>query len=153
MICDPKGRDCIERNSFSGFNCSVSCEGIYADVQWVNGPMEDAEAFENDFQRWEQEGVEKALEGEADNDLVDIRLLKTTLSSLDKNIMLIYDQFERKMKLVIENKMKNYNDKKGEELDKEKLKRLISEYRKFKIKSVKHFRFNENATSNRFGKF
>ena len=37
------GRDCIERNSIESFNCrlqcSVSCEGIYADVQWVGEHM------------------------------------------------------------------------------------------------------------------
>ena len=141
-------------NFLSGFNCSVSCEGIYADVRWEIAPiLEQEEEFVRDFQHWEQEGVEKALEGEDDDDLVDIRLLKTTLRNLDKNVMLMYDQFERKMKLVIENKMKNNIDKKGEELDKEKFKRLISEYRNFKRKNVNHFKFNENATSNMFGKF
>ena len=49
-----------------------------------------------------------------------IRLLKTTSSSLDKNIVVIYDQFERKMKLE-----KNNIDQKGEELDKEKIERFI----------------------------
>ena len=71
-----------------------------------------------------------------------IRLLKTTSSSLDKNIVVIYDQFERKMKLE-----KNNIDQKGEELDKEKIERFIYiEYTKFIMKSVNHFRFNENAT-------
>ena len=49
-----------------------------------------------------------------------IRLLKTTSSSLDKNIVVIYDQFERKIKLE-----KNNIDQKGEELDKEKIERFI----------------------------
>ena len=31
--CSPIGRDCIERNSAETFNCNVSCEGFYADVQ------------------------------------------------------------------------------------------------------------------------
>ena len=31
--CSPTGRDCIERNSAETFNCSVNCEGFYADVQ------------------------------------------------------------------------------------------------------------------------
>ena len=30
--CDSKGRDCIEEKSGLTFNCSVSCEGIYADT-------------------------------------------------------------------------------------------------------------------------
>ena len=40
--CDPKGRHCIYANSTQTFNCNVTCEGIYADVEWVKGekPME-----------------------------------------------------------------------------------------------------------------
>ena len=33
--CSLTGRDCIERNSAETFNCSVNCEGFYADVQWA----------------------------------------------------------------------------------------------------------------------
>ena len=40
----------------------------------------------------------------------------------------------------------------GEELDKKKYKMLISEYRKFKTKTVKHFRFNSAANLSNFGK-
>ena len=32
--CSPAGRDCIEKNSAETFNCSISCEGIYADIHW-----------------------------------------------------------------------------------------------------------------------
>ena len=39
--CHPEGRDCIERNSILSFNCSVTCVGMYADVQWVEDKMED----------------------------------------------------------------------------------------------------------------
>ena len=39
--CRPEGRDCIERNSILSFNCSVTCVGMYADVQWVEDKMED----------------------------------------------------------------------------------------------------------------
>ena len=120
--------------------------------------MEEDEEFkkETDVLYWEKEDVEKVLEGKMEYNLVDIQQLKTTLRSIDKNMMLMYDAIERKTNLIFENKMKlmkNNNGKKGEELDKEKFKRLISEYRKFKMKNVKHFRFNENATSNMFGKF
>ena len=38
--CTPKGRDCLERHSKSTFNCSVNCEGIYADVQAVDEQLE-----------------------------------------------------------------------------------------------------------------
>ena len=41
---------------------------------------------------------------------------------------------------------------KGEEMDKEKYKMLIAEYRKFKTKILKHFRFNSAADSSSFGK-
>ena len=30
--CGPEGRDCIERHSSLDFNCSVTCEGIFADT-------------------------------------------------------------------------------------------------------------------------
>ena len=33
----------------------------------------------------------------------------------------------------------------------EEIESLISEYRKFKLNNVKHFRFNSSATSNQFG--
>ena len=42
-ICNPEGRDCIENKSTSTFNCSVACEGIYADVQWVENRVEAME--------------------------------------------------------------------------------------------------------------
>ena len=32
--CRPTGRDCIEKNSAKNFNCSTSCEGVYADIHW-----------------------------------------------------------------------------------------------------------------------
>ena len=35
----------------------------------------------------------------------------------------------------------------------EEIEPLISEYRKFKLNNVKHFRFNSSATSNQFGEF
>ena len=39
----------------------------------------------------------------------------------------------------------------GEELDKEKYKRLVSEYRKFKTKNVKHFKYSSAANLSMFG--
>ena len=41
--------------------------------------------------------------------------------------------------------------KRGEELDKDKYKMIISEYRRFKAKNVKHFRFNPSANFSMFG--
>ena len=31
--CTPEGRDCINKRSTESFNCSPTCEGVYADVQ------------------------------------------------------------------------------------------------------------------------
>ena len=48
--CSPEGRDCIDSKSAYTFNCSVSCEGIYADVQWVEN-IEDEELVETELER------------------------------------------------------------------------------------------------------
>ena len=125
-ICGPEGRDCIERNSAKSFNCSTTCEGMYADVQWVGTEIE------------EDEGagylVKTAFNGEVDEEL---RKLRKRLSDL-----------ERKMDLV-----EGAIGEKGEELDKEKYKVLIAEYRKFKKTNVKHFRINSAEHSSEFGEF
>ena len=34
IICGPTGRDCIEEAIGHDYNCSVNCEGIYADINW-----------------------------------------------------------------------------------------------------------------------
>ena len=127
-ICGPKGRDCIERNSTKSFNCSTTCEGIYADVQWVGKKIEqevgddEAEAV-----------VERKIEGEVGEELAKVYKQLADLKT--------------EMKL-----MKSSGQEKGEELDKEKYKMLIAEYRKFKRENVKHFRFNLAENSSSFGK-
>ena len=136
--CSPAGRDCIERNIIVSFNCSVSCEGIYADVQWVNDPIQEGREPEEETEifHWENEDVESVfVEGG-----VNIQLLKAMLKSLDKKTMLL-------------KKSDDNRSKRGEDLDKENFKKLISEYRKFKMKNVKHFRFDKNAISSVFGRF
>ena len=35
--CTPEDRDCIENNSAETFNCSMTCEGMYADIDWKSG--------------------------------------------------------------------------------------------------------------------
>ena len=127
-ICDPKGRDCIERNSTKSFNCSTTCEGIYADVHWVGQKIE--EEMENDDS---EEVVETEFKGKDDEKLS--RLLKR-LADLEKEVKLL----------------KSGGEEKVEEVDKEKYKMLIAEYRKFKAKNVKHFRFNSALNSSSFGK-
>ena len=39
--CGPEGRDCIEQNSAETFNCSMTCDGMYADINWKDGKMKD----------------------------------------------------------------------------------------------------------------
>ena len=34
--CDPKGRECIEKNFSESFDCLPTCEGVYADLQWLD---------------------------------------------------------------------------------------------------------------------
>ena len=127
-ICDAKGRDCIEKNSSKTFECNTTCTGIYADVEWVGKNIE--EDFEDD-------DIENNLEGKIDVDLMKILLLLETKMKLMKN--------------DIDEVMKIATGKRGDELDKEKYNMLVSEYRKFKTKNVKHFRFNAAANLSEFG--
>ena len=115
-ICSPKGRDCIEQNFTRKFDCKVNCEGIYADVEWMDEWMDKG-----------TEGNEKqtSCSGENGEDMY------TTIQE-------------------IVNSMKG---KRGQELDKEKFKMLIAEYKAFKTKHVQHFRFDSNTSSWYFGKF
>ena len=121
-ICGPKGRDCIEKNSAKNFNCSSTCEGIYADVQWVGkkieGEMEDTEA---------EAVIERKIGKEVYKQIAELK---------------------KEIKLL-----KISGEGKWEELDKEKYKLLIAEYRKFKSKNVRHFRFNSGAIKHAFCKY
>ena len=119
-ICGPKGRDCIERNSTKSFNCSTTCEGIYADIQWIGKKIEEEMKEEG------EEAVERTIKGEVGEELNKVY---KQLADLKKEMKL----------------MKNSGGEKGEELDREKYNMLITEYRKFKTKNVKHFRFNSAA--------
>ena len=135
-ICDVKGRDCIKENSPETFNCNTTCVGIYADVEWVKKDIE-VEANEE-----ETDGTTKSeLGGKIDDDLKKVFLL------LKKELKLM----ENKMKLDIGEVMNIATGKRGDELDKEKYKMFVSEYRKFKTKNVKHFRFNAAANLSEFG--
>ena len=103
--CTPKGRDCFETYSSQTFNCSVTCEGVYADVQWEEDPimnkdMQD-ELIEDEIEMvYEGEVGEKAkLEMER---LVDRKL---------RRVYKMFTDLERKMKLVEGNE-----DKKGKEM-------------------------------------
>ena len=120
--CNPKGRDCIEKNSAQTFNCSATCEGVYADVLWEEDTIMNF--MKEDEVRKEMERLDKEL----------------------RKMYPMYADLERKMDL-----MKGKKNM-AEEMDKEKFKELISEYKKFKMENVKHFRFHPNAPSSVFGK-
>ena len=122
-VCDAKGRDCIEKNSSQTFNCNTTCVGVYADVQWIGKNIE--EDFDN------ERADEADFGGKIDDDLLEILHL---------------------MKDDIKDVMKIATGKRGEELDRKKYKILISEYRKFKTRNVKYYRFNSKATLSTFGK-
>ena len=122
-VCDAKGRDCIEKNSSKTFNCDTTCVGVYADVQWIGKNIEE------DF--YNERADEVDFGGKIDDDLLKIlRLMKDDIKDV----------------------MKIATGKRGEELDRKKYKILISEYRKFKTRNVKYYRFNSKATLSTFGK-
>ena len=126
-----KGRDCIEENSSKTFECNATCIGIYADVQLVVRDIE--EEFKNEKP---EDTMIADLEGKIDDDLLKILLLlRNEFKSDNREVM----------KIAI--------GQKGDEVDKVKYKMLISEYKKFKTKNVKHFRFNSAANVNAFGEY
>ena len=119
--CSPEGRECIENKSSFTFNCSNACEGIYADVQWVENFVEAME------EEPAEDEVEKKLSGQNGEELT----------------LLVYKNLKREIKM-------NKEGKKGEELDKQKLKKLMSEYNQFKKNQVQHFRFDSAARTTKF---
>ena len=132
-ICDPKGRDCIEKNSAETFNCSTTCVGINADV-WAEKTIE--EEIDN-----EDSEAEKEADTDKDKDDVQRRL-----AELERKL----ERMEVGLRKVVS---EGAVGQKGEKLDKAKYKLLIAEYRKFKLKNVKHFRFSSSKTSSAFGEY
>ena len=135
--CDAKGRDCIEKNSYKSFHCNKTCSGIYANVQWVGKNIE-----EKPKDHEEDASIQTVLEGKIDQDLLNILLLLKNEMKLMKH----------EMKNDIGEVMKIASGQRGEELDKEKYKMLVSEYRRFKARNVRHFRFNSAANMSTYGK-
>ena len=130
VICDAKGRDCIEKNSPKTFHCNTTCVGIYADVQWVGRNIEELKNEKPDG------ALNTGLAGEIDDDLMKILLLlRKEFKSGDKEVMKIA------------------TGQSGDEVDRKKYKMLISEYKKFKTKNVKHFRFNSAANMSTYGEY
>ena len=125
--CSPKGRDCFETHSSQTFNCIATCEGVYAGVLWEADTIKSKDM--------KAELVEQESEGAVGEEV------KREMERLENKLM-------RKIKLLEGSK----EMKVGEEIDKEKFKKLISEYKKFKMENVRHFRFHQNATTNMFGR-
>ena len=121
--CNPEGRDCIEKNSILSFNCSVTCKGLYADVQWMENRLDDDIGDELDEQ--------------------EVEIIATVGDELQK------EMYQRLA--ALERKMKSSNGGKGEEMDREKKRMLIKEYKKFKRDNTRHITFNSVAKSTKFG--
>ena len=81
---------------------------------------------------------------------INENLLKRFLL-LEKEMQTMKDEMKL-MKNGFEQVVKISTGQRGEELDKKKYKMLISEYRKFMTKNVKHFRFVSAANLSRFGR-
>ena len=141
-ICDVKGRDCIEKNSPKTFDCNTTCIGIYADVQWVGRDIEE------ELKNEKPDGtLNTELAGKIDDDLLKILLLLR--NELKSDIREVRREFKSGDKEV----MKIATGQKGDEVDRKKYKMLISEYKKFKTKNVKHFRFNSAAELSTYGEY
>ena len=61
--CTPEGRDCIENNSAETFNCSMTCEGLYADITgWKSGQVNGKDKkkyakLRSEYQNFKEENV------------------------------------------------------------------------------------------------
>ena len=86
------------------------------------------------------------MEDEEVEEAVELELKGKDDEKLNKMMKRLAD-LEKEIKVL-----KSGDQEKGEELDKEKYKMLIAEYRKFKTKNVNHFRFNSAKPSSTFGK-
>ena len=126
--CGPVGRDCIEKKSSQTFNCSVTCDGVYADVHWITDIIKE---------EVEDEPVEVEVSGEVGEELK--KMQKQLV-----NMKLVYKSLRKEMEESF--------GRRGEELDREKYVKLLSEYKSFKKNNVLHFRFNSEANSTMFGK-
>ena len=134
QICDAKGRDCIEKNSAETFNCSTTCSGIYADVQWVGSDIEEEIREETDEV------------GELNNRAVD---------DMMQSFHILKMELEREIKLMrkdIGEIVKSTLGKGVDEQDKKIYKRLITDYRKFKTRNVKYYSFNKAAHLSSYGR-
>ena len=77
-MCDFGGRDCMEGNHTLTFNCSATCQGVYADVDWVETEMQGW--WEKNENLNLHEMVEKYQRYKREN-LINIRFNATKASS------------------------------------------------------------------------
>ena len=129
-ICDTEGRDCIEKISVETFNCSTTCVGIYADVQWGGTTIKE-DTYDEDSTINTGTGLKP--KNRYNDELLDKVLRR--LADLEKEM----------------DTLKGAVGHKGEELDMKKYKLMITEYRKYKSKNVKHFRLSSSKNSSTFG--
>ena len=128
-ICDPKGRDCIEKNSAATFNCSTTCVGIYADVIPKSRRIEGAIA-----------DVLPDLGAEINDRDEVLDRMHRRLAELERKMSTDEGGLQ---KVVAEEAI----ERKGHELDRENYSLVIAEYRNFKTMNVKHFSFAANASA------
>ena len=109
-------------NSAKTFNCSATCEGMHADIQWQGNDIEDEIGEMHDLDTESMDNFEEA----------QVKLLKRVA------------QLEREVKMLKSGFGNTWEDL-------EKYKMLITEYRKFKAKNMKHFRFKDDSNSGTVG--
>ena len=114
--------------------------GTYADVVWQGGneveeEMEYEEAVVSDYMNGGDLVHDVDVEFERKFEAASFKLLKRVVD------------LEQEVKML-----KSSAGASVEELDRKKYKRLVAEYRKYKAKNVRHFKFNSTATSPSFSK-
>ena len=100
---------------------------MYADVQWVESEEELGDEVEDEVER---EFSEWEVRGSTNRKVKDMTRL-------------VYRNLKRDIGMISKTG--------GGELDRQKFKRLISEYKKFKREQVQYFRFDSAASSTRYG--
>ena len=100
---------------------------MYADVQWLESEEELGDEVEDEVER---EFSEWEVRGSTNRKVKDMTRL-------------VYRNLKRDIGMISKTG--------GGELDRQKFKRLISEYKKFKREQVQYFRFDSAASSTRYG--
>ena len=113
--------------------------GTYADVVWQGGneveeEMEYEESVVSDYMNGRDLVHDVDIEFEGKFEAAFFKLLKRVVD------------LEQEVKML-----KSSAGASVEELDREKYKRLVAEYRKYKAKNVRHFNFKSDDNSKQFG--